>query len=156
MKITKEQLKQIIKEELESVLKETQTSVGLGHVFDNFELAERILDAVNNKESEGDLQMLRQIAIGRSDKLSRDLGELDPQGTEAMNKTQQKEFLEQAIQELDVYLGDFESGVTIGRGFTDHMGLPMMTDKGMGEPGYPLRRPHRKHRSKMKKSTYRK
>ena len=164
MRITKEQLKQIIKEELEAIMseeasqniEETQKAVGLSQEFDNYELASRLLDAVENKESDDRLLFLRKMAINRSNKLSRDLGEPYIDDSEKMNKVQEKEMLEQAIQELDVYLKDFMPNLTISGGTLDHMDMPMMTDQGAGQMGRPLRRPYRKLRSKMKRSTYRK
>lgn len=198
MKITKEQLKQMIKEELEAIvdenrdkhgddvyadlrnrfldkqkkekaakeksdkeeagenIEEMQRAVGLSQQFDNYELAGRLLDAVENKESDDRLMFLRKMAINRSNKLSRDLGEPYIDDGEKMNKVQEKEMLEQAIQELDVYLKDFMPNLTISGGTLDHMDMPMMTDRGAGEMGRPLRRPYRKFRSKMKRSTYRK
>ena len=151
MKLTKQQLKQIIKEELDAVLDETQVALGLDQTFTNYQLSERIISAIDNNEPEETLEELRVIAIGRSKKLTRDLGQLSPGSTEKMNKIQELEFIELALEKLDVHLGDFVSGVTVSPGYTDLQGAEIPVNP----TGNPLRRPYGKVQSKLKKDTHR-
>ena len=145
VKLTKQQLKQIIKEELDAVLGETQVALGLPHTFSNYELAERILTAIDNDEQQEILEELRAIALHRSEKLTRDLGELTPGDSDQMNKIQELEFLELALEKLDIHLEDFVSRVIVSPDY----GVPT------NPKGNPLRRPYSKIQSKLKKDTHR-
>jgi hypothetical protein len=104
MKLTTSKLKKIIKEEL---MNETQKPLGLRHVFSNFDLAQRILQAIKEEASEETIMGLRNIAMKRIALTRRDIG----QGIDADNKRQEDMFLQLAVDEIDKFRGDYDMSV---------------------------------------------
>jgi hypothetical protein len=102
MKISKRKLRQLINE---VILVETQVALGLPHVFTNFDLAKRILNAVANNENEETIMSLRKLALNRIKLVRRDIGK----GIDVDNKTQEDFFLQQAVDEIDAHLGDYDT-----------------------------------------------
>ena len=147
MKITESKLRNIIRE---SILSETQKPLGLPHTFNNFELAQRIFTAISEDTPEETILGLRKIALGRIKLVRRDIG----QGIDAENKKQEDMFLQQSVDEIDKYLGLYDTRVNRGSfsaATKSEMGIP---DEGP-YAGYALKRRAQQRKRKQYEDMYR-
>ncbi len=131
-KITESKLRNIIRE---SILSETQKLLGLPHVFNNFELAQRIFTAISEDAPEEIIMGLRKRALNRIKLVRRDIGK----GEDVANKKQEDMFLQQSVDEIDKHLGLYDTSVNRGSfdaGTKSDMGIP---DEGP-YAGYALKR----------------
>lgn len=103
MQITRRQLKQLISESI--MIVETQVALGLPHMFNNYDLAKRIFAAVSANEDKSTLMSLRAIALNRIKLTRRDIGK----GIDADNKNQEDLFLQQAVDQIDTHIRDYDT-----------------------------------------------
>ena len=140
MKLNRKKLRKMILKEIKN-LTESQVypGSGLSHGFNNYELAKKLYDAVDNNEPEENLLKLRKTALRREAKLQFDLSQTqDPM--EQGNIRQEIFLLNGAIDNLDHHLGLYEYGIIHS---PDNA---QMAPYGLSPEGYALqRRYQRRH-----------